>query len=112
MRKFLEYEGYLGSAELSEEDDCFWGKIQFIDELILYDGKSITEIKEAFESAVDGYLQFCKDQGRNPSIPFKGSFNVRIGEDLHRRAAFMAKQMGMTMNDFIKDTITERVTTR
>lgn len=109
MSQFLEYRGYLGSVEYSHEDSCLWGKIQFIDELILYDGSSIDEIKKSFEDAVDAYIDLCNKIGREPSAPFKGSLNVRIGQDLHRKAAYESKRQGITLNDFIKEAVEERI---
>ena len=41
----------------------------------------------AFEEAVDDYLELCKEEGKEPEKPFKASFNVRTGTDLHRKAA-------------------------
>ena len=36
------------------------------------------------------YLEFCAETGKQPEKPFKGSFNVRIGADLHRKATLAA----------------------
>lgn len=47
-------------------------------------------LRSAFEEAVDDYLNLCRQEGRQPEQPFKGSFNVRMGSELHRRAALCA----------------------
>ena len=43
--------------------------------------------------------------GIEPKKPFKGSFNVRIGQELHEKAAKRASEIGKTLNDYIKDVV-------
>jgi predicted HicB family RNase H-like nuclease len=109
MSSTLEYKGYLGSVEFSAEDNCLYGKIEFITDLIMFEGQSVAQIRTAFEDAVDSYIEFCKSQGKEPDQPFKGSFNVRVGEMLHRHAAVAAKRTGVTLNDYIKQALEEKL---
>lgn len=57
--KELSYKGFTGSIELSIEDGCFFGQILFIDDHIVYEGQTISEITQAFFQAVDLYLDNC-----------------------------------------------------
>lgn len=109
MSNTLEYKGYLGSVEFSAEDKCLFGKLEFITDLILFDGQSVEEIRTAFEKAVDAYIEFCKAQKKEPNQPFKGSFNVRVGEVLHRQAAADAKRTGVTLNEYVKQALEEKL---
>ena len=53
----LEYEGYKGSIEYSEADNCLFGKVLGISkDLILYEGNTIDELRVDFECAIDSYL--------------------------------------------------------
>ena len=53
----LEYEGYKGSIESSEADNCLFGKVLGISkDLILYEGNTIDELRVDFECAIDSYL--------------------------------------------------------
>ena len=88
MSTMLEYKGYLGSVEYSDEDEVLHGRLEFIRDLVSYEGKDAKGIKAAFQEAVDDYLELCEAEGRKPDVPLKGSFNVRPGRDLHRRAMF------------------------
>lgn len=112
MSNILEYKGYLGSVEFSVEDTCLFGKIEFINDLILFDGKSVLEVEKAFRDAVDSYLEFCEAQGTEPNQPFKGSFNIRIGEGLHRQASFEAKKRGIALNELVTLAIKGELTTK
>ncbi len=106
MKKdMMEYEGYLGSAHYSDDDQVFFGKLEFISALVSYEGKDVKSLKKAFKEAVDDYLAFCKESGKEPEKPFKGSFNIRIDSDLHRKLVETATDQGVTLNTYIKDVL-------
>lgn len=62
----LEYKGYTGSIEFSEEDNLFFGKVIGIRSLVSYEGKDINELTEDFQGAIDDYLNLCKEIGFEP----------------------------------------------
>jgi predicted HicB family RNase H-like nuclease len=105
--KVLKYKEYLGSIEVSIGDECLYGKILHIEDLITYESESPKGLEAAFISAVDEYLEFCEEQGKSPDVPFKGTFNTRIGEDLHKSASIAAKIKGITLNEFIKMAVSD-----
>lgn len=62
MNNNMEYKGYLGSVEFSEEEAVFFGKIMNIRSLISYEGKNVKELSEQFREAVDEYSSICEQQ--------------------------------------------------
>ncbi|WP_195758751.1 hypothetical protein [Pseudomonas syringae] len=56
MNTFLQYRGFHGSVEVSPEDNCLFGKLQFISALVSYDGQTEGELYQAFRDAVDDSL--------------------------------------------------------
>ena len=108
MKNYLEYKGYYGSYEISEEDNVLFGKVEFIKDLISYEGESPKELKNSFQEAIDDYLDSCSEMGREPQKPFKGSFNVRVGEELHKKIALSLKD-GESMNSFVKDVLKKAI---
>ncbi len=109
MSDNLEYKGYRGSIEYSREDHLFFGKVLFIDSLLMYHGTSVDEIEQAFKETVDAYLDHCERTGKSPNKPYSGTFNVRIGPDLHRDAVQIAAIQGMSLNQFVGDAIQQSV---
>lgn len=109
MSDVMTYKGYIGTVRYSAEDEVFHGKIEAINDLIAYEGNSVKKLKEAFREAVDDYLETCKKMGRDPQKPFKGSFNVRIPSDLHRKAAKKATMMGISLNQFVQKALEDEV---
>jgi len=103
MKDMMHYSGYYGSVHYSDEDRVFYGRVEFIRALISYEGTDAQSLRRAFEEAVDDYLETCKEKGIEVEKPFKGSFNVRIGADLHQRVALAAAQKGITLNKYIAE---------
>ncbi|MBO7515941.1 MAG: type II toxin-antitoxin system HicB family antitoxin [Lachnospiraceae bacterium] len=109
MRSTMEYRGYVGSVEFSEEDCVLFGKVLGIRSLISYEGETAKELLEDFHGAVDDYLATCEKEGVEPEVAYKGSFNVRIGSELHRRAAVYALTHSQSMNSFIEEAVREKL---
>lgn len=105
MASLLEHKGYYGSIEYSAEDETFYGKLQFIRPLVNYEGADAKALKRAFEEAVEDYLELCEQQGRDPEVPLKGSFNVRPGGELHRRAIMLARRKGTNLNGVVTEAL-------
>lgn len=75
MKNTMEYKGYIGSVEFSEEDCILYGKVMGIRSLISYEGETAKELLEDFHGAVDDYLTLCKENGIVPETAYKGSFH-------------------------------------
>lgn len=97
----FEYKGYLGSAEVDIESDTLVGKLLFIRDVIAYSATTPSGLRSAFEEAVDDYLAVCEEMGDEPDFPCKGTFNVRVGPQLHREIALKARTRGVSLNDFV-----------
>lgn len=61
MKNTMEYKGYIGSVEFSEEDCILYGKVMGIHSLISYEGETAKELLEDFHGAVDDYLTLYKE---------------------------------------------------
>lgn len=105
----MTYKGYLGSVAYSEKDQIFFGKIEGINGLVNFEGESVKELTEAFHEAVDDYLAYCKDEGIEPDKSYTGVLNVRLTPTIHRQIAMLAKQAGLTLNGYIKETLEDKV---
>lgn len=105
MNNTIQYKGYVGSVEFSEEDGIFYGKVMGIRSLISYEGETAKELLDDFHGAVDDYLETCHAECKEPEIAFKGSFNVRISSDLHRKLFIYTTAHQMSMNKYIEDTL-------
>lgn len=89
MNNTIQYKGYVGSVEFSEEDGIFYGKVMGIRSLISYEGESAKELLDDFHGAID----------------VKGSFNIRLSPDLHKKLFIYTTAHQISMNKYIEDTL-------
>jgi predicted HicB family RNase H-like nuclease len=101
----MAYRGYTAHIQYSDEDDCFIGEIIGIHDIVSFHGETVTELHEAFEEAVDDYLDTCAKIGRAPNKPYSGQFRLRIPADLHAQAAIAAKTRGKSLNTWVTEVI-------
>ena len=94
----LEHNGYQGSIEVDVGTDLLFGKILFVNDLVMYEAKTVPDLRKEFQAAVDDYLVTCQELGRDPQQPCGGVFNVRVGHALHRAAAVRAHKDGVKLN--------------
>lgn len=109
--KTLNYKGYIGSIEISEEDNCLYGKVLDLptDTEITFEGQTVADLKKDFEGAIDDYLIYCTEKGISPRKSYTGCFNIRISADTHKKIAILAAQSNISINAFVKTTLDERV---
>lgn len=105
MNNTMEYKGYIGSVEFSEEDELFFGKVMGIRSLISYEGSTAKELISDFHISVDDYLAMCEAEGIQPEKAYKGSFNIRISPELHKQAVICATSRKMTLNSFVENAL-------
>ena len=102
MSNTMEYKNYVGSVEFSEHDGVFFGKVMGVRSLISYEGTTAKELVTDFHDAVDDYLALCEAEGKEPERAYKGSFNVRISPELHKRAVIYASSHQMSLNSLVE----------
>ena len=107
MKNILKYKNLLGSVNYSSADEILFGKIEGINDLVTFEGKSVAEFKKAFQEAVEDYLAICKEKGKPVYKPFKGSFNVRIDPNLHKKAALKSTELGISLNQLVEEAIAD-----
>lgn len=109
MKNLIEYKGYVGSVEFSQEDGLFYGKVQGIRALISYEGTNAAELIEDFHAAVDDYLAICQEEGKEPEKAYKGSFNIRVSPELHKKIAIYAMENDITLNSFVEQAVKKQL---
>lgn len=107
MSQTLQYKGYDGSVLYSAEDRLLHGRILGIRDMVSYEGIDVNSLEKNFKAAVSEYLAFCKAEGKTPDTPFKGSFNVRVPQELHKRAALFAEEHNRKLNAVVHDALEE-----
>ena len=98
MKDFLKFKEFISSVHFHTEVEIFYGKIEEIDDLISFEGKSVSELKKSFYEAVEDYIDICKKSKKELFKSFKGSFNVRISPELHKKIYRASIIQGISLN--------------
>jgi len=69
MENYLEYKGYYTHVEIDFEDHVLYGQIEDIRDYVDFISENVEGIEREFHSAVDDYLEFCKEHGKEPDRP-------------------------------------------
>ena len=109
MNSTLEYKGYCTRIEFDADAMLLHGKIEGINDLVTFESKESSRIEAEFHAAVDDYLDFCKEVGKEPEKEYRGLFNVRIQPGLHRRLATEAVRKNISMNALVEQAISSYV---
>lgn len=111
MKDILKFKEFIGSVHFNGADEVFYGKIEGINDLITFEGKSVKELLSSFKEAVDDYINICKSNKKPIYKSYKGSFNVRISPTLHRKAIEKALSLGIPLNQLVQKAIENEVST-
>jgi Uncharacterized protein encoded in hypervariable junctions of pilus gene clusters len=109
MKNVLKYKEYIGTVNFSADDNVFFGKLEGINDLITFEGSSVQELNDAFCYMVDEHIKDCEAENIQAEKSHKGSFNIRLSPELHRRAAIFAKLHGISLNTFVKESIESKL---
>lgn len=105
MNNIIKYKGYFTKIEYNFDDKVLQGKIEGINDLIIFESSDATKIEEEYQKAVDDYLLFCEEVGKDPDKSYKGSFNIRINPDLHKKLAIKAFKNNESLNQTVENAI-------
>lgn len=105
----MTYRGYAARIEYSDDDQCFVGHIAGITDIVGFHGESVTELRTAFEEAVDDYLETCEKLGRTPQKPYSGKLMLRVPPDIHAAIAVAAEVSGKSINQWAAEAFTKAV---
>ena len=109
MKDVILYKDYVGSVRYSADDEVFFGKIEGIDDLVTFEGDSVPQLKEAFHEAVHDYIEIAKANGKQPEKTYRGSLNIRLRPEVHKKANRLALIRGKTLNQFINDAVEHEI---
>ncbi|MCF6317991.1 MAG: type II toxin-antitoxin system HicB family antitoxin [Proteobacteria bacterium] len=105
----MKYKGYEAIIKYSDEDDTFIGEVINSQDILVFDGQSVEEVKQSFYSVVDEYLEDCVKEGTDPKKPFSGQFITRLKPTLHQKLFISAKKAGVSMNALVEKTLEEKL---
>ena len=108
----MEYKGYIASVEYDDSVDLLHGEVVNAAPypIVTFEAADMEGLKREFRVSIDDYLAWCEEDGVEPRRPFSGNLNLRLGSDLHRQVAVEAGVNGMSVNEWIKRTLSKEFT--
>jgi predicted HicB family RNase H-like nuclease len=103
--KTMTHKGFAARIEYSDDDGCLIGHIAGINDVVGFHGESVSELRAAFEEAVDDYLETCKALKRTPQKPYSGKLMLRIPPEVHAALATAAEVSGKSINQWATETL-------
>ena len=73
--------------------------------MVYFQSDSAKDIEREFHEAVDDYLEFCAEVGKEPQKEYSGLFNVRISPELHKKISVLAQAEGVSLNKAVEQAI-------
>ena len=108
----MEYKGYVGAVDYDEDAELFHGEVLNLRDVVTFEGRSVRELRAAFEISVDDYLEFCRERGEEPEKPFSGRILVRIDPSLHRDIYLSSRAEDKSLNSWIAERLDDAVGSR
>lgn len=107
----IEYKGYLASVEFDDSVGRLHGRVINSGSypIATFEATDVEGIRAEFQRSIDEYLASCDEDKVEPSRPYSGKLNVRLGSDLHQEVARAADAEGTSINSWIVKAVRERV---
>lgn len=111
MSVLPSYKGYQAKVEYSVEDGLVIGEVIGVRDSLNFHADTVDpkEIEAMFHQCIDDYLAFCAELGVDPDKSYSGTFNVRVGAELHRLAEQEAVKRGIPLNKLVSQAIENEV---
>lgn len=110
--ELLHYKGYVASVEVDLEAGILYGRVLYLRDGIDFQAERVADLQREFEASVEDYLAWCQEDGREADKPFSGKFVVRLDPVLHREAAIASTREGVSLNEWVKMAVAEKLASR
>ena len=105
MSNRLYYKGYYTDVKFEAEDHSLCGIIEGIKDFVNFVCYDAKDVEKEFHQAVDDYLIYCEEIGKEPEKPYSGVFQVRVTPEIHRNIAERARKENTTINTVVRRTL-------
>lgn len=105
MSQSLTYKGYKAAVTFDADDEIFVGRILGINDIIGFDADTVSDLKQAFENAVEEYIEICRKIGKTPEKAYSGKLMLRINPEVHSLAAQAAESQGKSLNQWSEEVL-------
>jgi predicted HicB family RNase H-like nuclease len=103
----MNHKGYTARIEFDERDNIFVGRVLGLRTMISFHGETVSELRAAFQTAIEEFLRDCKEQGVRPEKPASGKLMLRVPPEVHGAALVAAQAAGKSLNQWATEVLEE-----
>jgi predicted HicB family RNase H-like nuclease len=107
MTNTMSYRGYRASMDYDPDDKIIVGRVLDIEDTIVFHGQSVAEFETAFHSAVEAYVEACRQLGDVPRRPASGRLMLRVDPSVHAAALKEAARRGVSLNKWAEQALSK-----
>lgn len=105
----LEYKGFKAQIDFDDQAGLFVGEVINMNDGAVFSGRSVDELRAAFEKAVERRLNAPNSPRQTLERCYSGRISLRIKPDMHRRIADQAAKNGMTVTEWVVKQLSENL---
>jgi predicted HicB family RNase H-like nuclease len=103
----MEYKGFKAQIDYDCEAGVFVGEVINTRDGITFVGRSVDELRAAFEKAVEEYIELSTDRASGADNPYTGHISMRIDPKLHKEIAERAARAGVSVAGWVAERLSE-----
>lgn len=77
--------------------------------MITFQGKTVDELRKAFEDSVEDYLAFCAERGEEADKPYSCRFTIHLSPEQYREVVLAAEQAGKGVEVWVAETLAQAI---
>lgn len=105
MTNTMTYKGYSARIDYDDEDGIFTGRLAGISDGVGFHADTVEALRDAFQEAVEDYIETCEKVGKEPQKAFSGQVMFRVDPEVHRKAALAAELSGKSLNQWAEEVL-------
>lgn len=109
MQNIMMINDHKAIIQYDPELDLFRGDFVGLNGGADFYGDSIAALENEGKQSLQTFLDVCQEQGIDPYKSFSGKFMTRLPSELHEQVTTIATSHGMSLNQWITDTLANAV---
>ncbi|MCY3598539.1 MAG: type II toxin-antitoxin system HicB family antitoxin [Gemmatimonadetes bacterium] len=109
MKNTMEIGGYRAVIQFDPDIEMFRGEFVGLNGGADFYARDVSGLRREGATSLRVFLEMCEEDGVEPGRRYSGRFNLRIPSELHANVAAAAAAEGKSLNQWIADTLGDRV---
>ena len=105
----MAYKNFVAKVDFDAEAKLFHGEVIGTQDVITFQGRSVSELEKAFKDSIEDYLEFCEKKKKKPEKSLSGRLNLRLDPEVHRQVAILSSTEEESINQWINEAIEEKI---